>query len=82
MQFSIYMEGLGCLKFTSLYGYSIIIHIGSHDSFHLLASEQTAEKHQPCVSGVLSSKHSPLPAAAGQRQRDWRGAREGEREEG
>lgn len=28
---------------TSLQSYSIIIHIASHDSFHLLASEQTAE---------------------------------------
>lgn len=31
------------MEFNSLHSYSIIIHIASHDSFHLLASEQTAK---------------------------------------
>lgn len=78
LQFSIYMEAY---REPGVYhSYSIIIHIASQDTFHLLASEHTATNTGPGVSGRFSpgKKEKKKARVLYQRQRP---ETEGEMEE-
>lgn len=59
---------------TSLHSYSIIIHIASHDSFHLLASEQTAKN-----TSLVFPGSSPANTVLYRQQRPETEGLEGER---